>query len=194
MPSTALEDEHISTLPSPENTSLHLLLTLLHQHTRLLRSNQKSETVQADTVLGCGCRTKKPSTRLTDFVINTVSLTPLTAPSPSSFLGMVYPIPNYYITARFSESHSSYLTALSLMAETKSYKEAMLLDVWMKAMWSKIETLELNHTWDLVELPLGKVALGYKWVYRGKLKADGTLERYKERLVFHGNNQIEGID
>lgn len=80
------------------------------------------------------------------------------------------------------------------MAELKSYKEAMLLDVWMKAMRSKIEALELNHTWDLVELLLGKVALGCKWVYQGKLKSDGTLERNNARLVFHGNNQIEGID
>ena len=80
------------------------------------------------------------------------------------------------------------------MAELKSYKEAMLLDVWMKAMRSEIEALELNHTWDLVELPLGKVALGCKWVYQEKLKADRTLERYKARLVFHGKNQIEGIN
>ena len=92
MPSTALEDEHISTLPSPENTSIT-------PRTDLSSSTDpttpvESETVQADTVLGRGCRTKKPSTRLTNFVINTVSLTPLTAHAPSSFLGMVYHIPN----------------------------------------------------------------------------------------------------
>lgn len=58
----------------------------------------------------------------------------------------------------------------------------------------EIDALELNHTWDLVELPPGKVALGCKWVYRIKLKADGTLERHKSRLVVLGNNQIKGID
>lgn len=58
----------------------------------------------------------------------------------------------------------------------------------------EIDALELNKTWDLQPLPLGKVALGCKWVFRIKLKADGTLERYKARLVVLGNNQIKGID
>ena len=31
-------------------------------------------------------------------------------------------------------------------------------------------------------------------VFRIKLKADGTLERYKARLIIPGNHQVEGID
>lgn len=58
----------------------------------------------------------------------------------------------------------------------------------------EIDALEQNHTWDIQELPPGKIALGCKWVFRIKLKADGTLERYKARLVVLGNNQVEGID
>lgn len=43
-------------------------------------------------------------------------------------------------------------------------------------------------------MPPGKVALGCKWVYQIKLRADGTIERHKSRLMFLGNNQVEGID
>jgi hypothetical protein len=37
-------------------------------------------------------------------------------------------------------------------------------------------------------LPIGKQAIGCKWVYKVKLKSDGTLERYKARLVAKGYN------
>ena len=78
--------------------------------------------------------------------------------------------------------------------EPHSFKEAVLLDVWKKAMRFEIDALELNKTWELVPLPPGKTALGCKWVFRIKLKAYGTLERYKARLVILGNHQVEGID
>lgn len=157
-------------------------------------TNTDTTAPTTTTELGRGLRTKKPSTRLADFVINTVSLTPLTAFASSESSGTVYPISDYYTTARFSESHCSYLEALSLVVEPRSFREAILHGEWKHAMQIEIDALELNKTWDLVTLPPGKIALGCKWVFRIKLKADGSLERYKARLVVLGNNQIEGID
>lgn len=46
----------------------------------------------------------------------------------------------------------------------------------------------------MVSLPPGKKVIGSKWVYRIKYKFDGTVERYKARLVVLGNNQREGLD
>jgi len=37
----------------------------------------------------------------------------------------------------------------------------------------EIAALEDNHTWEFTPLPQGKKALGCKWVYRIKYKADG---------------------
>ncbi|KAL0301464.1 UNVERIFIED_CONTAM: Retrovirus-related Pol polyprotein from transposon RE1, partial [Sesamum radiatum] len=39
-----------------------------------------------------------------------------------------------------------------------------------------------------------KRAIGSKWVFKTKLRADGSVERYKGRLIAKGYNQIEGID
>ena len=36
--------------------------------------------------------------------------------------------------------------------------------------------------------------IGSKWVYKAKLKVDGTLERLKARLVAKGFNQVDGLD
>ncbi|CAA7034224.1 unnamed protein product [Microthlaspi erraticum] len=61
-------------------------------------------------------------------------------------------------------------------------------------MGSEVEALEENNTWTLEDLPPGKRAIGCKWVYKIKYNADGTIERYKARLVALGNKQIEGED
>lgn len=43
-------------------------------------------------------------------------------------------------------------------------------------------------------MPPGKHAIGSKWVYKIKFNSDGTVERYKARLVALGNRKIEGED
>uniref|UniRef100_A0A2N9GH85 Reverse transcriptase Ty1/copia-type domain-containing protein n=1 Tax=Fagus sylvatica TaxID=28930 RepID=A0A2N9GH85_FAGSY len=53
---------------------------------------------------------------------------------------------------------------------------------------------EASNTCILTSLPIGKQAIGCKWVYKVKLKSDGTLERYKARHVANGYNQQEGLD
>ncbi|KAK8677304.1 hypothetical protein V6N13_142851 [Hibiscus sabdariffa] len=66
--------------------------------------------------------------------------------------------------------------------------------VAQKAMDEEIMTLERNNTWEIVSLPLRKQAIGRKWVYKTKLNSDGSLERYKARLIAKGYTQQPGID
>ncbi|KAE8731212.1 ZNF593 protein [Hibiscus syriacus] len=49
-------------------------------------------------------------------------------------------------------------------------------------MKEEIQALESNNTWKVVPLPLGKVPIGCKWVYKIKYDASGEIERYKARL------------
>ena len=61
-------------------------------------------------------------------------------------------------------------------------------------MLAKLSTLEANKTWELVDLPLNKQPLGYKWVYKVKYNADGSIDRFKVRLVAKGFTQTYGVD
>ena len=65
---------------------------------------------------------------------------------------------------------------------------------WQKATDKEINSLLDNGTWELVQLPPGKKAIGSRWVFRIKHKADGTIDVYKARLVTKGYSQHPGID
>ncbi|XP_015160635.1 flavonol synthase/flavanone 3-hydroxylase-like [Solanum tuberosum] len=61
-------------------------------------------------------------------------------------------------------------------------------------MTQEFEALYANNTWELVPLPKGNNVIGCKWVYKIKHKADGSVERFKARLVVKGYTQQAGID
>lgn len=160
---------------------------------------EHTETETAQENMGRGHRTKTPSSRYRDFVIHSATAIPLISPSlPSSTplpsLGSLFPMSDFLSYHRISTKHCSYLIALATNIEPKHFREAMKYKVWRESMRLEIEALERQHTWDLQELPPNKKALGTKWVYTIKFRADGTIERHKSRLVVLGNNQKEGLD
>jgi histone deacetylase 1/2 len=59
---------------------------------------------------------------------------------------------------------------------------------------AEFSTLMKNKTWHLVPPPRGKNIIDSKWVWKIKRKSDGTIDRYKGRLVEKGYKQHYGID
>ena len=50
-------------------------------------------------------------------------------------------------------------------------------------MKEELESIEKNKVWELVDLPSDRKPIGCNWVLKKKIKVDGSLERYKARLV-----------
>jgi hypothetical protein len=90
----------------------------------------------------------------------------------------------------YSSEYFDYFCGLSSIGEEpKSVEEALNCPEsvqWKKAMKEEMESLKQNKAWVLEELPQDRKTVGYKWVFKKKFKVDGTMERYKERLVAKG--------
>ena len=61
-------------------------------------------------------------------------------------------------------------------------------------MIDEMTTLHDNGTWEMVPLLSGKSVVVCRWVFTVKYLSDGTVERYKVRLVAKGYTQTYGID
>ena len=61
-------------------------------------------------------------------------------------------------------------------------------------MKEEIQALEQNQTWDLVPKPIDVKRISCKWVYKIKTRSDGSVERYKARLVARGFSQRYKLD
>ena len=57
-----------------------------------------------------------------------------------------------------------------------------------------MDSLISNKNWFLTNLRQGCKIIGYKWIFRKKLKIDGSIEKFKARLIAKGFKQEEGVD
>ena len=88
-----------------------------------------------------------------------------------------------------SPSYAHFCSIISAVSKPQSYHKAVQDPKWQNAMAAETAALESNQTWSLTPLPSHKRAIGCKWVYKVKYKADGTVERYKAHLVAKGFTQ-----
>ena len=54
---------------------------------------------------------------------------------------------------------------------------------WKEAIKEELYSVIKNDVRELVELPIYKKAIGSKWILKRKFKCDGSIEKYKARLV-----------
>ncbi|GJZ85240.1 zinc finger, CCHC-type containing protein [Tanacetum coccineum] len=65
----------------------------------------------------------------------------------------------------------------------------VLADLPSEAINDEMDSIMGNNTWVLVDLPPRCKPLGCKWIFKKKLKVDGTIEKFKARLVIQGFKQ-----
>lgn len=108
-------------------------------------------------------------------------------PSPS---GSLYPIASFHSFDHLSPSQRTFSMSITKCIEPRTYYEACQHQCLVKGMKIELDALDTNNTWQLVEKPSHVKSIGSKWVYKVKHKVDGSIERYKDKLVAKGYNEI----
>jgi hypothetical protein len=80
------------------------------------------------------------------------------------------------------------------VSEPSTFKHASQIPQWQVAMQEEFDALQTQGTWVLVPAPCDKNVIGSKWVYKVKRNSDGSISRYKARLVAQGFSQEKGLD
>lgn len=74
------------------------------------------------------------------------------------------------------------------------FKEDAEEKIWQDAMQEEFLAIQKNKTWDLVDLPEGKKAIGLKCMFKTKYNEDESLQKYKACLIAKGYSHRQGID
>ncbi|CAL1377238.1 unnamed protein product [Linum trigynum] len=128
---------------------------------------------------------------------STPSACPLLAPTDPPPLLCSHPMQTQAQRGIFRPKQRLFVTQLSpgpppleplTVSEARKYKE------WDAALTAENSALLANDPWELVpRLPHYNV-LGNRWVFRVKHHSDGSIERFKTRLVAKGFHQRPGLD
>lgn len=100
-------------------------------------------------------------------------------------------------------SFSDFNVCMAFALNAENYVETLPDDInelrkrdvwpeWNRAIYDEMHALEKNRNWDLVDLPTGVLPVPCKWVFKIKYGDDGSIDRYKVRLVTEGCSQRQG--
>jgi histone deacetylase 1/2 len=81
-----------------------------------------------------------------------------------------------------------------MLGELENVADALTNPKWKAAMDAEYDALIKKKTWHLVPPKKGCNIIGCKWVWKIKRKANGTIDKYKGRLVAKEYKQRYGID
>ncbi|XP_031265477.1 uncharacterized protein LOC116123874 [Pistacia vera] len=81
-----------------------------------------------------------------------------------------------------------------ILPEPNSVTKGLVSNEWREAMQLEYDALVKNNTWSLVPKMSDMQIIGNKWVFRTKFHADGSLQKYKTKLVAKGFQQTPGLD
>ena len=149
--------------------------------------------------LPAGIRIGNPSSKIapTPAVNNVPPTTPITTVTPPQIENVRAPdaTSGPRRSARLAEKAMEQV--LAAIPDPKTVEEALNsaeAEHWKKAMDVEYDAVMRNKTWTLTHLPEGRKAIPSKWVFKRKIKSDGSTERYKGRIVAKGYSQRKGLD
>ncbi|GJZ13175.1 zinc finger, CCHC-type containing protein [Tanacetum coccineum] len=102
----------------------------------------------------------------------------------------------YLIERTMDEVFDQHSYCINVEDDPKTFDEAIKsqdVAFWKEVINDEMDSIMGNNTWVFADIPPGCKPLGCKWIFKRKLKVDGTIEKFKARLVIQGFKQKSGI-
>jgi hypothetical protein len=130
-----------------------------------------------------------------------ISYAPAPAPAPAPSTDLTPEIDDSFTDAQDLSFDSLFALANTLTetasSDPRTYDEAISGPEgahWLKAIESELQSLSDKNVFEPATCPPNVTPIRCKWVFRKKLHPDGSLDKYKARLVACGYTQKQGID
>nr|GEU58752.1 hypothetical protein [Tanacetum cinerariifolium] len=121
-----------------------------------------------------------------DTVLNNVDSSVQVSPVPTKRILTIHP-QSMIIGDPTSVVQTQNMVKQNPAVEPRSVAQALVDPSWVDAMQEEMQQFKFQNVWVLVELPLGKYAIGTKWILKNKRDAKGIVVRNKARLVAQGH-------
>nr|GMC49459.1 probable disease resistance protein At1g12290 isoform X2 [Ipomoea batatas] len=162
IPTTENEEFHFQNTPISDTTNPNMEPTACND-----QSNTQAETVDNNEPISVtvpprrSSRQRHTPNKLHDYYCDIVvqnSWSPHALSKVISYDGL-------------APTHKMFAMEVNSIDDPRTYNQAIKHDCWKKAMQAEIQALQENNTWELTELPPGKMPIGCKWGYKTKLRS-----------------------
>jgi len=82
--------------------------------------------------------------------------------------------------------------ALMVDLEPIMFEKAITRTTWKTDMEEELKSIVKNETWEMIDLPQHKTLIDVKYVFKVKVKPNGSLPKHKAQLVAKGFMQKNG--
>ncbi|XP_078445042.1 uncharacterized protein LOC144714219 [Wolffia australiana] len=103
----------------------------------------------------------------------------------------LHPISTYVHYDRLHPTYRAFTLSLTSESIPRTHVEALRSPHWKAAMDAEYAALTERQTWILVPRPLNTNIVTCRWIFTVKYHADGTVDRYKARLVGWPLHQLD---
>ncbi|XP_073017747.1 uncharacterized protein [Primulina eburnea] len=118
-------------------------------------------------VVACPHRVPNKPAWLTDYQCYAIASSPPTSTT--------HPLSYVLSNHKLSIPYQILVHNISSIVEPNTFSQAVVKPEWREAMDAELQALESNRTWSIVSLSHGKSVVEFRWVYKAKFRADGTL-------------------
>lgn len=77
--------------------------------------------------------------------------------------------------------------------EPINHHEALMSTIRKKAMKEELVVIEMNDTWEMIELPIDNKYIEVNWVFKLKNNSNRSIAKYKVGLVVIGFMHKQGL-